>query len=228
VILTVLIVNAIYFTISTSIFRFSKEKIMARPVYITEKLVFDTADKLLADGVPFIEISTIRVRAEVKQGSPNDIQPHLQEWKRQQVVAKGLHVDIPDEFKEELSKFGSTLWKLAASITAEKSSQQYEDYHRVKAELTESYDLTQGIDDELTVFKDSLGGLCNELSLLKERVAVSKKGLEMLRSNSDDYMNTAETEMDNIKSEIERIIDAYTSKSITPKPVVIAEELPVS
>jgi septation ring formation regulator EzrA len=215
VILTVLIVNAIYFTISTSIFRFLKEKIMARPVYITQKLVFDAAERLLNNGIPFIEINNPKIRKELGKGSPNDIQPLLQEWRKQHVIAKGENVDIPDQFKEELAQFGSSLWKLASQITAEKYSHQYEDYHSIQTELAETNLLFENVENELETFRNSLNGICDELSNLKESVATSKG--KLLHSNSDDYAKKAEDEMNVIRNKIEEIINTYADRRITPK-----------
>ena len=198
---------------------------MAKPVYITQKLVFDAATRLLENGTPFVEISTTKLRKELGRGSPNDILPFLQEWKQKQVEDNGLNVDIPDEFKDELYEFGSKLWKMAARITAQKNSQQYEDYHLVKNELAESHDEMGRIDDELSTYKENLSKLSDELLLLKEDIAVIHGKLQMLSEPSEQYKKMAENEMFEIKNKIQTIIETHLSRKVTLKT---NEELPAS
>lgn len=198
---------------------------MAKPIYITAELIFNTADRLLAEGVPVIEITNNMIRKELKQGSPNDILKLLREWKEKQVSSKGLNVDIPDEFRDELSKCGSTLWSLAARISAEKVSHQYEDYHRIKRELEDTNASFSETDNELSELKGSISELYKQLLTLKEDVEGNKQALKVLQenNNTDKYMVMADEKLTIIKERIETIIDTHLNTDISVKSPAIEE-----
>ena len=195
--------------------------IMPPPRFVTRDIVFSAADRLLKQGMPFLEITNIAIRAELGKGSMEHIQPLLRDWKTDKAAQKGLEIDIPDLFKTELIEFGAKLWGSAAREAEKKVEGRYEDYKRVKKELSMTNEVIDSLDGELEDNKASVSALNEELKAFKEAIKTHRRELSVCLDydNKEKHLKELEDRMEAIELSIEGIIAKYLVTDVAIKSI---------
>jgi len=195
---------------------------MPLPKYVTPELVSTTADRLLSQGVPLLEITNGRIRGELGRGSMETIQPLLRDWKKRQTDSRSLDIEIPDEFRSELQELGSKLWSTAAKTAMDKASSKFADYHAIKREMGDVYRQIDDADTQLEALKANVYSLYGELTKLKEDIVRHQGELSVYRDNNDGEGCLKKTNewLEMIEQRVSDIIEQHLEAQITAKPTV--------
>jgi hypothetical protein len=191
---------------------------MRPTVLVTPERVFDAANRLKDQGVPTIEITNTRIRRELGGGSMEDIQPLLREWK---LLKQNTHeIEAPEELKQEINKFGQSIWKIASSMAMEQATKKFEDYHVLHRERDELYREVSAQEQEIGQLNNTLTQLYKELMMLKENVVGYSKELGVYKAKQDfnGHVQVTEEKLFSLNQNISEVIDrCYNLSKIETK-----------
>jgi chromosome segregation ATPase len=155
---------------------------MAKAI-ITQKLVDETAEALLKDGV---DPSIINVKARIGAGSYTTVKKYLDQWQEQQNVSNNAAPPTPPEIEAKAKDFTRLLWIRASAISEEKTASA-----RAKA------------NKEIAEMKQDLNDARNEIARLE---ALESEQSEQLKTTEASLRKT-ELHLAEAKTKADRLTE---------------------
>ena len=146
---------------------------------VTEKIVFEAADRIAADGDrPTLE----KVRALVG-GSYRTLSPALRAWKdRRRASGDPPAAKPPPEVSERAAASAASLWSLALSRAEQRLQAERAALRLARADAEEARDEAAQLADRLQADLEACQSRCDRLA---DQVAAADRDLAVLRSERD-------------------------------------------